>query len=312
MVAASMGAVMMAAMLGITSAAPTVDFDSRSFVLDGKPDLLLSGVVHYARVLPADWNRTFSLMTEMGLNTVQVNHSLAASQLCLLASVFSLAARLPRGVAFTLIIRSLLLSLLQTLLSSTITVTHSLPSPQCEHTTPRLLRFLPTDVCDVELPRARPRQACVERSSRRRTFPQNRPSPRPQRRRPHRPLRLRRILLRRHPSLATCSRQRAVLSLLRSGVDARIHQICEVCCGGAHVEEMSAPTRRQRRHAPNRERVERSQCGSARLPPPDSRRRSQHHHHGPVEFVPRRGRLHGSQPRARSPRGWQGSRDLHH
>ena len=50
---------------------PTVDFDSRSFVLDGNPELLLSGVVHYARVLPADWNRTFSLMSEMGLNTVQ-------------------------------------------------------------------------------------------------------------------------------------------------------------------------------------------------------------------------------------------------
>ena len=75
-----MGVVAMAAMLGITSAAPTVDFDSRSFILDGKPDLLLSGVVHYARVLPADWNRTFSLMTEMGLNTVQVNHSLTASR----------------------------------------------------------------------------------------------------------------------------------------------------------------------------------------------------------------------------------------
>jgi beta-galactosidase len=59
------------ALASLTAVVPSTEFNSRSFILDGKPTLLLSGAVHYERVLPADWNRTFALMAEMGLNTVQ-------------------------------------------------------------------------------------------------------------------------------------------------------------------------------------------------------------------------------------------------
>ena len=48
-----------------------VRFDNRSFIINGERVLLLSGGVHYARVLPADWERVFTLAREMGLNTIQ-------------------------------------------------------------------------------------------------------------------------------------------------------------------------------------------------------------------------------------------------
>jgi len=50
---------------------PTLALDGRSFILNGERVLLLSGSIHYQRVLPEDWNRVLSLALEMGLNTVQ-------------------------------------------------------------------------------------------------------------------------------------------------------------------------------------------------------------------------------------------------
>ena len=54
-----------------TSGASTISYDERSFILDGQRELLLSGAVHYARVLPEDWAGVFDKMVELGLNTVQ-------------------------------------------------------------------------------------------------------------------------------------------------------------------------------------------------------------------------------------------------
>ena len=51
--------------------AHTVSYDSRSLVLDGARVLLLSGSIHYQRVLPADWPRVLALAVEGGLNTIQ-------------------------------------------------------------------------------------------------------------------------------------------------------------------------------------------------------------------------------------------------
>ena len=52
-------------------ASRNVTFDSRSMIIDGERRLLLSGAVHYARVLPEDWDRVFQLAREMGINTIQ-------------------------------------------------------------------------------------------------------------------------------------------------------------------------------------------------------------------------------------------------
>jgi len=53
----------------VTAFDPTdsvVRFDNRSLIINGERKLLLSGGVHYARVLPAQWPRVFSLAKEMG------------------------------------------------------------------------------------------------------------------------------------------------------------------------------------------------------------------------------------------------------
>ena len=57
----------------VAQAAPprTVAYDSRSFILDGERVLLLSGSIHYQRVLPSDWSRVLTLAVENGLNTIQ-------------------------------------------------------------------------------------------------------------------------------------------------------------------------------------------------------------------------------------------------
>ena len=47
---------------------PVVDMDGRSVKINGTRELILSGSVHYARVLPADWERVFLLAKEMNLN----------------------------------------------------------------------------------------------------------------------------------------------------------------------------------------------------------------------------------------------------
>ena len=44
-----------------------VDMDGRSVIINGTRELILSGSVHYARVLPADWERVFLLAKEMHL-----------------------------------------------------------------------------------------------------------------------------------------------------------------------------------------------------------------------------------------------------
>lgn len=52
-----------------TAFAPDDDvirFDNRSLIINGERKLLLSGGVHYARVLPAQWPRVFALVKEMG------------------------------------------------------------------------------------------------------------------------------------------------------------------------------------------------------------------------------------------------------
>ena len=48
-----------------------VTYDSRSIILDGKRELLLSGSIHYQRVHPSDWPRVLSLAVEAGFNTIQ-------------------------------------------------------------------------------------------------------------------------------------------------------------------------------------------------------------------------------------------------
>ena len=48
-----------------------VTYDSRSLLLDGQRANLVSGSLHYQRIVPADWPRALALAKEMGLNTVQ-------------------------------------------------------------------------------------------------------------------------------------------------------------------------------------------------------------------------------------------------
>eukprot|EP00755_Sulcionema_specki_P016194 Sspe_Gene.61401::Locus_34073_Transcript_1_2_Confidence_0.500_Length_2681::g.61401::m.61401 len=48
-----------------------VSFDERSAIIDGERIFILSGAVHYTRVLPDDWPRVFRLAKELGLNTIQ-------------------------------------------------------------------------------------------------------------------------------------------------------------------------------------------------------------------------------------------------
>ena len=55
---------------GIT-ASGNVSWDDRSAILSGRRELILSGAVHYARVMPEDWNRTLLMAKQMGLNTIQ-------------------------------------------------------------------------------------------------------------------------------------------------------------------------------------------------------------------------------------------------
>eukprot|EP00050_Salpingoeca_kvevrii_P009598 m.3803 g.3803 ORF g.3803 m.3803 type:complete len:916 (+) comp2353_c0_seq2:127-2874(+) len=64
-----------AAALAPSAAAPgvghNVSFDERSVIIDGQRHLIVSGALHYARILPADWPRAFALAKELGINTIQ-------------------------------------------------------------------------------------------------------------------------------------------------------------------------------------------------------------------------------------------------
>ena len=45
--------------------------DGRSILINNTRQLILSGSVHYSRVLPTDWERVFLLARELHLNTIQ-------------------------------------------------------------------------------------------------------------------------------------------------------------------------------------------------------------------------------------------------
>lgn len=48
-----------------------IAFDRRSFSINGTRQLILSGSIHYNRVLPSDWDRVLKLAKGMGLNTIE-------------------------------------------------------------------------------------------------------------------------------------------------------------------------------------------------------------------------------------------------
>lgn len=56
---------------GSGAAVPAVTYDQRSLILNGTRQLILSGGIHYARLVPEDWARTFTMAKDMGLNTIQ-------------------------------------------------------------------------------------------------------------------------------------------------------------------------------------------------------------------------------------------------
>ena len=49
----------------------SVKYDDRSFIIDGKRTLLLSGAVHYPRSMPDEWSGIFREMIYDGMNMVQ-------------------------------------------------------------------------------------------------------------------------------------------------------------------------------------------------------------------------------------------------
>jgi beta-galactosidase GanA len=51
--------------------AGAVSYDERSMIFDGQRQLMLSGAIHFARVMPQDWDRVLGMAADMGLNTVQ-------------------------------------------------------------------------------------------------------------------------------------------------------------------------------------------------------------------------------------------------
>lgn len=46
-------------------------FKDGNFILDGKPQRIFSGTMHYFRVVPAYWRDRFRKMRACGLNTVE-------------------------------------------------------------------------------------------------------------------------------------------------------------------------------------------------------------------------------------------------
>ena len=49
----------------------SVKYDNRSFIIDGQRTLLLSGAVHYPRIMAGEWGGVFEEMIKDGLNMVQ-------------------------------------------------------------------------------------------------------------------------------------------------------------------------------------------------------------------------------------------------
>ncbi|GAA1223893.1 beta-galactosidase [Kitasatospora nipponensis] len=50
---------------------PSLTHDRDGFALDGKPFRILSGALHYFRVVPEQWDHRLALLRSMGLNTVE-------------------------------------------------------------------------------------------------------------------------------------------------------------------------------------------------------------------------------------------------
>ncbi|MDH6111228.1 beta-galactosidase [Kitasatospora sp. MAP12-15] len=50
---------------------PSLAYDRDGFTLDGRPLRILSGALHYFRVLPEQWDARLALLRAMGLNTVE-------------------------------------------------------------------------------------------------------------------------------------------------------------------------------------------------------------------------------------------------
>ena len=50
---------------------PSLKMDNRNFLLDGKPFRILSGAIHYFRVVPEYWKDRLLKLKGMGLNTVE-------------------------------------------------------------------------------------------------------------------------------------------------------------------------------------------------------------------------------------------------
>lgn len=50
---------------------PSMTMDKKDFLLDGKPVRILSGAIHYFRVVPEYWRDRLLKLKAMGLNTVE-------------------------------------------------------------------------------------------------------------------------------------------------------------------------------------------------------------------------------------------------
>ena len=53
------------------SSEPSLTFGEKEFLLEGKPFRILSGAVHYFRVVPEYWKDRLVKLKAMGLNTVE-------------------------------------------------------------------------------------------------------------------------------------------------------------------------------------------------------------------------------------------------
>ena len=53
------------------AAGPSMTMDEKDFLLDGKPVRILSGAIHYFRVVPEYWRDRLLKLKAMGLNTVE-------------------------------------------------------------------------------------------------------------------------------------------------------------------------------------------------------------------------------------------------
>ena len=67
-----------------TSKLPSLTYEGRDFVVKGKKMRLLSGTIHYFRVVPDYWNDRLMKLKAMGLNTVE---TLVCACVCVLRMI---------------------------------------------------------------------------------------------------------------------------------------------------------------------------------------------------------------------------------